>query len=135
MIDLDDLLGALIVEDQNKVPDALELLGESGRFIGSTTHQPFLPPDAATSLLESIQRSLPRSESIPTAADMAISLALRETLGAASDLREKLQSKEVTPLHLLAVLLSGSHKGVQALRDAGITEENVLDVIRKKDQQ
>jgi len=65
---------------------------------------------------------------------MAISPALGETLAAASDLKEKLQSKEVTPLHLLAVLLAGSHKWVQALRDAGITEEDVLDVIGKEDQ-
>ena len=134
MIDLDDLLAALIVEDQNKIHDALEMLGRSGRFVGWKTHQPFLPPGAATSLLESIQRSLPRSQSIPTSADMAISPALEETLAAASDLREKLQSKEVTPLHLLAVLLAGSHKAVQALRDAGITEEKVLDVIRREDQ-
>lgn len=134
MIDLDDLLAALIVEDQNKIPDALEKLGETGRVIGLTAHRPFLPPDAATSLLESIQRSLPRSQSIPTSADMAISPSLGETLGAAIELREKLQSKEVTPLHLLAVLLSGSHKGVQGLRDAGITEENIVDVIRREDR-
>jgi ATP-dependent Clp protease ATP-binding subunit ClpA len=135
MIDLDDLLAALIVEDQNKIPDALEMLGRTGPVIfGLTTHQPFLPPDAATSLLESIQRSLPRSQSIPTSADMAISPALGQTLAAASDLREKLQSKEVTPLHLLAVLLAGSHKRVQALRDAGITEEKILDVIRRENQ-
>src|SRR5579864_688692 len=54
MIDVDDLLAALIVEDQNKTPEFLEMLGRGGgRFIGSTTHQPFLPPDVATSLLES----------------------------------------------------------------------------------
>ena len=79
---------------------ALEMLGETGNFIGLTTHQPFLPA-AATSLLESIQQSLPQSQSIPTSADMAISPALGETLAAAIDLREKLQSKEVTPLHQL----------------------------------
>jgi len=123
MIGLDDLLAALIVEDQNKIPQTLEMLGETGKFIGLTTHQPFLPPAAATSLLESIQQSLPQSQSIPTSADMAISPALGETLAAAIDLREKLQSKEVTPLHLLAVLLAGSHQRVQALRDAGISEE------------
>ena len=94
MIDLDDLLAALIVEDQNKIPETLEMLGETGKFIGLTTHQPFLPA-AATSLLESIQQSLPQSQSIPTSADMAISPALGETLAAAIDLREKLQSKEV----------------------------------------
>ena len=79
MIGVDDLFAALIVEDQNKISDALSQRGETGTFIGLTTHQPFLPPDAATSLLENIRRSLPRS----------ISPALGETLAAASDLKEK----------------------------------------------
>src|SRR5579864_3592159 len=134
MIDVDDLLAALIVEDQNQVSEFLEMLGRGGRFIGSTTHQPFLPPDVATSLLESIQRSLPRSESIPTSADMGISPALGKALAAAGDLREKLQSKRVTPLHLLAALLAGSHNRVQGLQEAGITEEKVLDAIRREDR-
>jgi hypothetical protein len=135
MIDVDDLLAALIVEDQNKTPEFLEMLGRSGRFIGSTTHQPFLPPDVATSLLESIQRSLPRSESIPTSADMPTSLALQKTLADAGDLRKKLQCKKLTPLHLLAALLAGSHETVQSLRTTGITEETVLALIGREDQQ
>jgi ClpA/ClpB-like protein len=134
IIDVDDLLAALIVEDQNKTPEFLEILGRSGRFIGSTTHQPFLPPDVATSLLESIQRSLPRSESIPTSADMGISPALGMALAAAGDLREKLQSKRVTPLHLLAALLAGLHNRFQALQEAGVTEEKVVEAIRREDR-
>lgn len=87
-IDIDDLLAALIVEDQNKTPEFLEMLGRGGgRFIDSTTHQPFLPPDAASSLLENIQRSAPQSDAIPTSADMGLSPALKETLAAASDLK------------------------------------------------
>jgi hypothetical protein len=134
MIDLDDLLAALIIEDQNKIPDALETLGRAGQVVDLKPHQPFLPIDAATSLLERIRQSLPRSKPIPTSVDMAVSPALGEALMAASGLRERLQSKEVTPLHLLAVLLAGSHKTVQALQDAQITEEKVRDVIRKEDQ-
>ena len=64
MIDLDDLLAALIVEDQNKIPETLEMLGETGKFIGLTTHQPFLPA-AATSLLESIQQDLKLNPFLP----------------------------------------------------------------------
>ena len=81
MIGVEDLFAALIVEDQNKISDALSQRGETGTFIGLTTHQPFLPPDAATSLLENIRRSLPRSQSIPTSADMAISPALAPLSG------------------------------------------------------
>jgi L-aminopeptidase/D-esterase-like protein len=65
---------------------------------------------------------------------MPISSGLREILAAASDLREGLQSKEVTPLHLLAVTMHASHGGVQALRAVGITEEDVLEAIRHADQ-
>jgi Clp amino terminal domain, pathogenicity island component len=63
-------------------------------------------------------------------------LALRKpiSLAAAGALREKLQSKKVTPLHLLAALLAGSHNRVQALQEAGITEEKVLDAIRREDR-
>jgi ClpA/ClpB-like protein len=133
-IDVDDLFVALIVEDQNKIPDALEMLGRGGgQVMGLMPHQPFLPSDVAISVLENIRRSLPRSQSIPTSTDLAISPALGEALAAAGDLREKLRSKEVTPLHFLSVLLAGSHKRVQALRDAGITEEKVFDAIRRED--
>jgi hypothetical protein len=64
---------------------------------------------------------------------MPISSGLAETLAAATDLGKTLQTKEVTPLHLLAVLMRGSHKGVKALREAGITEEEIVKVIRKED--
>ena len=129
MLDLDDLLAGLIIEDQNAIPSALARLGMTGEFMGSPEHYPFLPRDTANSVLESIHQSLPRSQPIPNSTDMPISSGLGEILAAASDLRQKLQSKEVTPLHLLAVTMRGSHSGVQALRDVGITEEEVLKAI------
>jgi hypothetical protein len=98
-------------------------------------HEPFLPSETATRLLESIHQSLPRSQSIPNSTDMPLSSSLRETLAAANDLGKKLQSKEVTPLHLLAVLIRGSHWRVQALRDVTITEEEVIKAIRTEDQE
>jgi ATP-dependent Clp protease ATP-binding subunit ClpA len=64
---------------------------------------------------------------------MPISSALDQALAAAIDVRKKLHSKEVTPLHLLAVLMQTSQKGVRALREAGITEEEVLRVIQKEE--
>jgi hypothetical protein len=66
---------------------------------------------------------------------MGLSPALKETLAAASDLKKRLRSKKLTPLHLLAALLAGSYNRVQALQEAGITEEKVLDAIRRGDQQ
>src|SRR5438309_5716804 len=75
MIGVDDLFAALIVEDQNKISDALSQRGETGTFMGLRRHKPFLLPDAAPSLLENIRRSLPRSHSFLTSADLPISLA------------------------------------------------------------
>ena len=134
MLDLDDLLAGLIIEDQNAISSGLARLGMTGQLMALPKHQPFLTPDAATSVLESIHELLPRSQAIPNSTDMPISPALGETLAAATDLGKSLQSKEVTPLHFLAVMMRGSHCGVEALRDAGITEEEVLNAIRKEDQ-
>jgi ATP-dependent Clp protease ATP-binding subunit ClpA len=133
MLDLDDLLTALIIEDQNGLPSAVARLGMTGELMVLPKHQPFLPPDTATSVLESIQKSPPHSQPVPQSADMPISSALEQALAAAIDVRKKLHSKEVTPLHLLAVLMQTSQKGVRALREAGITEEEVLRVIQKEE--
>lgn len=134
MLDPDDLLAGLIIEDQNAIPSGLARLGMTGQVMVLPKHQPFLTPDTANRVLESIHESLPRSQPIPNSTDMPISPALGETLAAATDLGKSLQSKEVTPLHLLAGMMRGSHRGVQALRDVGITEAEVLNAIRKEDQ-
>jgi hypothetical protein len=133
MLDLDDLLTGLIIEDQNAIPSALAKLGMDGQFMDSPEHQAFLPPDTATSVLENIHQSHPRFQPIPQSTDMPISPGLGEILAAATELRKELQSKEVTPLHLLAVTMRRSHSGIQALRDVRITEEEVLKAIRKED--
>jgi hypothetical protein len=134
-IDLDDLLTGLIVEDQNLIPSALARLGMDGKFMDTPEHQPFLAPDAATRVLENIHRSHPPSQPILQSTDMPISSSLEETLAAASELKKGLQSKEVTPLHLLAVTIRGSHSGtgIEALRDAGVTEEEIVNAIRRED--
>ncbi|PWT91846.1 MAG: hypothetical protein C5B55_07470 [Blastocatellia bacterium] len=134
MIDVDDLLAALIIEDQSQITDTLSaMLGTSGTFVGHQEHQPFLPSEVTTTVLAAIQQSPPRSEAIPESTDMPISPALSETLAAASELRERLQSKEVRPLHLFAAVLGQKSKGAQLLRDAGITEERIVDEIRRED--
>lgn len=133
MLDLDDLLTGLIIEDQNAIPSALARLGMEGEFMGSPEHHAFLPADTATSVLENIQQSHPRSQPIPQSTDMPMSSELEEILVAASELRKELQSKEVMPLHLLAVALRRSHSGIQSLWDVGVTEEEVLRAIRKED--
>jgi hypothetical protein len=133
MIDIDDLLAGLIIEDQNEIPSALGTLGP-GELMVLPKHEPFLPSETSTRLLESIHQSQPRSQSIPHSRDMPLSSSLRETLAAANDLARELQSKEVTPLHLLAALIRGSHWRVQPLRDVAITENEVIKAIRTEDR-
>jgi hypothetical protein len=99
------------------IPSALARLGMEGQFMGSSEHHAFLPADTATKVLESVHQSHPRSQPISHSTDMPISSDLGEILAAASELRKELQSKEVTPLHLLAVTMRRSHSGIEALRN------------------
>jgi len=108
------------------------MLGQSGPPIGLVAREPILPPDSATRLLGEIRQSVPRLPSLPTSTVMPISPILGETLASASVLREKLKSAEVTPLHLLAVMLARSNERIQMLRDAGITEEKLIETIRRE---
>ena len=71
-IELDDLLLALIGEDQNKIPDALEPLGRTGPVVGWDPHEPFLSSDAATSLLETTRQALPRSKPVVNSMEMSV---------------------------------------------------------------
>src|ERR1700694_3424922 len=83
MLDLDDLFTAFIIEDQNGIPSAVARHGITGELMVFPKHQPFLPPDTASSVLESIQKSLPRSQPVPKSADMPLASALNEALAAA----------------------------------------------------
>ena len=135
MLDVDDLLVSLIMEDQGIRSRALLKLMNDPSQLPFERHTPFLPAEVAISVIEEIQNALPRRQPIPISADMPISPALSLVLGVANDLQQKLQSKQVTPLHLLAAVLSGSTIGVLSLRDAGITQETVVDAIRKEDER
>jgi ATP-dependent Clp protease ATP-binding subunit ClpA len=133
MLDVDDLLVSLIMEDQGirsqamleiaNAPDPSQLPVEP--------HTAFLPAEVAVKLLAEVQDALPRRQSVPASADLPVSGALSLVLGVANDLQQKFQSKQVTPLHLLAAVLAGSTNGVLSLREAGITQETVIDAIRK----
>ena len=135
MLDVDHLLVSLIMEDQNILSQAMLKLSPDSSQLPFEPHTAFLPAEVAARLLAEIQDTLPRRQSISTAADMPISPALSLVLGVANDLQQKFQSKQVTPLHLLAAVLAGSTKGVLSLRDAGITQETVIDAVRKEKEE
>ena len=137
MLDVDDLLVSLIMEDQGIRSQAmLKLMNASDPSqLPFEPHTAFLPAEGAARVIEEIQDASPHRQPIPTSADMSISPALSIVLGVANDLQQKFQSKQVTPLHLLAAVLAGSTKGVLSLRDAGITQETVIDAIRKEEER
>ena len=137
MIDVDDLLASLIMEDQNICSQALlELMSAPDPSqLPFEPHVPFLPSEVAAIVLAGIQDTLPRRQSVPTSANMSISPALSLVLAVANDLQQKFQSKQLTPLHLLAAVSAVSTKGVLSLRDAGITQEMVIDAIRREKEE
>ena len=118
MLDVDDLLVCLIMEDQNIRSQAmLELMNAPDPSqLPFEPHTAFLPAEVGARLLAEIQDASPHRQPVPTSANMAISPALSLVLGVANDLQQKLQSKQVTPLHLLAAVLAGSTNGVLSLR-------------------
>ena len=134
-IDLDDLLAALVIEDQNDIPSTLGGLFGPGTLMALPQHQPFLRAEVATKLLEGIRESLRPSQRIPHSVDMPLSSSLREAFAAANELAKTLESTEVALQHLLAVLMRGSHPRLKVLGDLGITEEEVLKAIRNDEQK
>jgi ATP-dependent Clp protease ATP-binding subunit ClpA len=98
-------------------------------------HQPFFAPDLASDVLKEIEELLPHSQPLPTEANMPMSTDLKHTLGAASDIFEALQNKQIEPLHLLAAAVAEELSiGARTLRQAGITQERVLKAIRGEEQ-
>ncbi len=85
------------------------------------------------SLLEKFRESHPRSQPVPESTDMPMSSSLEKALSSAAELNDELQGKEVTPSHLLAAAMRTSQTALRALRDAGITEEEVVKAIRDED--
>jgi len=133
-MDLDDLLAGFVIEDQNEQASMMERLLGPGTLMASPQHQPFLPAEIATKLLEGIHESLVSSEAIPLSVDMPLSSHLREAFATANELAKTLQNAEVAPLHLLAALMRRSHPRLKVLHDLGITEEEVLKAIRNDEQ-
>jgi ATP-dependent Clp protease ATP-binding subunit ClpA len=139
-ISVDDLVTALIIEDQGKLVEAASKLDDPGTPESSDTshmvlppHQPFLDPEAAADLLQKVEGKLDPAAPLPSHFDMPVSSDLEHALKAAADLADQFQQKEIQPLHLLAAALGEeSSKGPQLLKESGITREKVLEAIREQ---
>jgi hypothetical protein len=127
-IDCGDLVVGLVLEDQGKMGDVLSLSSPSGVVIdGLDAHSPFIPPEAATRLLLSVENNLTHSTAVPTSVDLPLSLELQAVFTFAEELRKELVHERMEPLHLLAgVFQEKSGVFSDQFREAGITQDLVI---------
>lgn len=147
-IDVNDLILALVIEDQDW--DAVDLFRAAppGGVPLVTAHEPFLPPKIAVDILVKMNAILPRSTSLPPTTEMHTSAGYDRVLRAAaimpsefhqSDVRIRFGSPDrppgmyqvAVPLDLLAAALTEQCEATKMLEEAGITEEKVLQTIRR----
>lgn len=134
MIEVDDMVAALVIEDQDIVEG---LLSESFETKDSSTefrfkiHHAFFSPDVASETLRKIEELLPKSNPVANSVEIPLSPSLKGTLDFVRVLVERLEQNHVEPLHLLAaVLAEESSNGARILKDSGITQEKVFEAIR-----
>jgi ATP-dependent Clp protease ATP-binding subunit ClpA len=132
-IDVEDLLSALILEDQGEIGKALSELRNlhDGSPAGypRKEHHSFLAPEQAADILQQIQAALPQSDPLPTSTDMRVSPELSQILAAAADIPKRFHKTQLEPLHLLLAIAEGSTESVTILRDAGITTDKIAQAL------
>ncbi len=132
-IEIDDLVVALIIEDQGGFAEEISTAHPKPAGHVALSHHPFLSPDLARDLLTRVEALCERAQSIPNASDMPISEGVKRAFDESARLRDHLRQPYVEPLHLLAAVLEEeSNKAVQILREAGITHESVLKALQEK---
>lgn len=144
-IDVNDLVVALITEDQN--PDSLELNVQHPavkRFLEREPRppgvlfprecwiprEPFFAPEVAADLLAKLKEILARSN--PRTDGMRTSPEFERAFDVAEQLRNEFHQNEVQPLYVLAAALREPCEATRMLQAAGITEEKVLQLLRSR---
>jgi Clp amino terminal domain, pathogenicity island component len=145
-IGADDLVVALITEDQD--PNSLELNEQHPNVKRYREKEPkplgvlfprecwipreqFFPSEVAARLLAKLHEILPRSSSIPSTSEMHTSLEFDRAFDVAEHLRNEFHQSKVHPLHLLAAVLREPCEATAMLREAGISEEKVLQALAR----
>lgn len=156
-VDVDDLIVALVAEDQDPRATMLfddtpleELFSPGARtWTERTGRNPFFPPKVAVDVLIKLNSIPSRVDSVATTTGIPISAALDRVLTVASKLPAELHQGEVeitggtdthppgmyqavVPLDLLAAALWEPCEGTRILQAAGITVEKVLRILRTK---
>jgi Clp amino terminal domain, pathogenicity island component len=144
-IDVNDLIAALIVEDQD--PNSLELneqhpdvkrilemerkpLGVLFRRECAIPREPFFSPNVATVLLTKLENMRPKSNAVAGGTGIPTSTEFDHAFEVARHLQTEFHQSKVEPMHVLAAALQDSCEAARLLKEAGITEENVLRRLR-----
>jgi ATP-dependent Clp protease ATP-binding subunit ClpA len=134
-IETEDLLIALLVEDQERFMETLASVPGVGidRAYVPGPHQAFLPLGLSGDLIAQIEALCSHSEALPPTTDIPMSEGMRRSFAIATLLRGALQQPAIEPVHLLAAVAGAEQsRAAQVLREAGITGERVLRAIREE---
>jgi hypothetical protein len=138
-IELEDLIEALVLEDQAEYP---KMFAQDSVPIASPAHRPFLAAEVAAEIQRGLEPLMPtNAKALPTSADMPLSEAAQRVLMGAKELKQemcnapampsRIQMRHVEPLHLLAVALSEERSATtEVLRRAGLPKDAVIAAIK-----
>ena len=145
-LELEDVLWAIITEDQGRLPCfAGALRGAGSRRVNlgwggvfktrrgarPEPRSPFFSSDVAREALGRIEGSWGRPGRVPSAGEMAASDGVKRALARASRVTRGLRRKRIEPLHLLEAI--GADEGSKAgaiLNDSGVTRDAILKALR-----
>ena len=132
-IEVDDLLAALVLEDQGMSEEIFSSsFGDRDTFVNRTpSHLPFFSSETAEHLLARIKDILPQSDSVGMIEEIPLSPALNNVVGSAIAIQTQFQRSQIEPLLLLAAIVSQpSSECTELLNEFGITQEGVLAKLR-----
>jgi hypothetical protein len=133
MIEVGDLLAALVLEDQGRGEKIfLTSFGDDGTLVNKApSHLPFFSLEAAGHLLPRIRDILPQSGSLGLTEEIPLSPALENVFVSAIGIQTQFQRSQVEPLLLLAAIVTQpSSELIELLNEFGIAQESVLAKLR-----
>ena len=135
-IELEDLLEALIREDQGQYPVASSEMLPGSPYMEElvSERQSFFPPEIAGRLLAALEgRS--QGPAVTSYGDMPLSRPMKLALESAMRIAEGEIAATVEPLHLLAAIVEVRvNRLAQLLKENGITRQKVARALRSPGQ-
>lgn len=136
MLEVEDLLKALVLEDQGMSKEIFSNslgLGGGGAVVNSAPSQlPFLSSESAEHLLSRIKSIMPQSDPVGLTDEIPVSDALGGVFDSASQIHAQFHGSQIEPLLLLAAIATQSNnESAELLSECGITQESVLAKLRE----